>query len=99
MRQSCSAEVRAGVQGQAQKFRGKAKAPGQPKSAKSGKQLPLIEQQLSPQELKAALATLPEVTPETEYSWPQGGCHPCAVLSSPCHHSNVCSLISAQGRR
>ena len=99
MRQSCLAEVQADVKGQAQKARGKAKAPGQPKAAKSVKEMPLMEQQMSPEEFKAAVAALPEVTPETEYSWPQGEGHPCAVLSGPCHHSNACNLINAQGRR
>ena len=53
--------------------------------------MPLIEQQMSPEDFKAALAALPEVIPETEYSWPQGGDHPCAVPSGSCHHSNACS--------
>ena len=86
MRQTFLAQVQADVKEQAQKARAKAKAPGQPKLAKSGKQFPLIEQQLSLEEFRAALAALPEVTPETKYSWPQGGGHPCAVLSGPCHH-------------
>ena len=68
------------MKAQAQKPRAKAKTPGQPKPAKLGKQLPLIEKQLSPEEFEAAVAALPEVTPETEYSWPPGGCHSCALL-------------------
>ena len=68
------------MKAQAQKPRAKAKSPGQPKTAKPGKRLPLIEKQLSPEEFKAAVAALPEVTPETDYSWPPGGCHSCALL-------------------
>ena len=60
--------------------------------------MPLIEQQMSPEEFKAALAALPEVTPETEYSWPQGGDHLYAVLSGPSYHSNACIAFD-EGRR
>ena len=58
---------------QAQKPKAKIRTLGPPNAARLGKHLPLIEKQLSPEEFEAAVAALPDVAPETEYTWPQGG--------------------------
>lgn len=99
VRQSTLAQVQADEKGPVQQPKAKAKTQGQPKAARVGKQLPLIEKQLLPEEFGAAVAALPEVAPETEYTWPPGGRHSYAPLSGMCDCNFACKAMRAHGRR